>query len=762
MSRGAFVRLLLVLGLLAGCAALALNVKPTLGFDLRGGTQILLQAEDSNGVQANAENVDKSISVLQQRIGGLGVSERTMVRVGSDRILVELPDLQDPERAERVLGQTAQLEVRPVIGPAPADQKDLKQGDIIAPSDQPGEGDLELGPTAISGTEISGADAVIPQSQANWVVNVDFTGKGGDAWAKLTGEAACARDQGNSYGARTAFVLDGKVISSPTPEPTVACNVGITGGTTSITGDYTAASARDLATLISGGALPLKISIINSRTVGPSLGEAAIDASIQAGIIGLIATGLFITVVYRLVGFLASLALTSYVLLSYAMLLAVGATLTLPGLAGFVLAIGMALDANVLTFERAREEYAANKAAGMRRALQVGFNKAFSAIIDTNVTTLLAAALLFFLASATVKGFGVTLAIGVVATLVSALVIARVLTEIGVEVGPVRRHDKVTGLANIGRVRIWLTKRNPQIIQRRATWLVVTAVTLIAAGAGMVAQGFNLGVDFTGGRLVEYSTGQPVSLERAQELVADAGYPTAQVQKTDSGNISVKLQEINDSQEQALETYLGDRVGGVQKQDDQEISASLGAETRNNAFIALGFALLAQALYLAVRFKWTFALSAVVIMFHDVFIVAGIFAWLGRPIDGNFVAAALTIIGLSVNDTVVVFDRIREKWRASRADENFVDVSNTAILETLPRTVNTGLGAIFILLALTVLGGDSLRDFSLALLLGLVIGTYSSISAATPVLTYLHQKFPMTKAVKEKKTRDPLDSGAVV
>ena len=225
---------------------------------------------------------------------------------------------------------------------------------------------------------------------------------------------------------------------------------------------------------------------------------------------------------------------------------------------------------------------------------------------------------------------------------------------------------------------------------------------------------------------------------------------------------TVRTGEISNADEQKIEDELAKIGGTVTKEDDQRIGASLGTELRDKALIAFGVALAVQLLYLAIRFKWTFGVAAVLAMFHDVVLVLGLFAWLSKPIDGIFLAAAMTIIGLSVNDTVVVFDRIRERWWGSRPEENFSEVANKAAVETVPRTVNTGLGAMFILAALAVVGGDSLRDFAIALLVGLVVGTYSSVFTATPMLTYFQEKWPMGRVKREKVVRDAADSGAVV
>ncbi|MBA3781750.1 MAG: protein translocase subunit SecD, partial [Nocardioides sp.] len=620
MSRGALVRLLLVLGLLGGCAALALTQEPKLGLDLRGGTQITLQASDSpSGVKADAEATDRAIEILRGRVDALGISEPTLTRAGENRIIVELPDVQDPRQAVETIGRTAQLTVHPVVrgGLASAAEEPSKKGNQVLT----GEGGefIEVGPTALEGDDITGAQAAQPTG-LEWVVRVDFSGDGSRAFGQLSAAAACAQGDPN----RIAIVLDGEIISSPSVN--VPCGGSIR-DTTDITGSFTLTEAKDLSVLIEGGALPLPVEVIEQRVVGPTLGKAAIDASWQAGLIGLLLTGLFIAGVYRFVGLLATLALTSYALLAYAMLVGLGSTLTLPGLAGFVLAIGLAIDANVLVFERAREEYAANPSAGLRRALTIGFNKAWSAIIDSNVTTLLAAALLFILGSGPIKGFGVTLSIGVVASMISALVIARVLTEIGVSNRWVEQRPGFSGIGSVGRVRLWLERRDPDLMSRRALWLAVSGAALVFAVSGIVSQGLNLGVEFTGGRVLEYSTSTPISADRAREVVSEVGYPEATVQESDDDKITVRTGQISDDEAIKIETAIGDAAGGATKERDEKIGASLGTELRDKALIALGIALLVQMVYLAFRFKWTFGVAAVLAMFHDVVIVTGVFAW---------------------------------------------------------------------------------------------------------------------------------------
>ena len=826
MPRGALVRLLLVIGLLAGCAALALTQEPRLGLDLRGGTSITLQTEDSATTEADAEATDRALEVLRRRVDALGVSEPTLARSGENRIIVELPGVQDSAAAAEAVGQTAQLTFHPVLGPgdpsqvvgpqpsiepaplltavptpeaapsaapsaevapAPSAQPSAAPsqgravtslpGDVLAapaPSGTPSAAPsaaptpsagasaapevgedaefdpsaeqtvvddsgqpIRLGPASLTGEDVEDAAATLDtQTGTSRSVSIDFKGEGGRKWEQLTGTAACA--QVGDPTRRVAIVLDGEVISSPQVNEGVACNVGIQGGRTDITGDFSQEEADELAVLIKGGALPVPVTIIASSTVGPTLGQDAIDSSVQAGIIGLSLTAIFLVIVYRFVGFLAAVALASYGLISYGALVALGATLTLPGLGGLLLSAGLAIDANVLVFERAREEYAASRSKRLMPALDNGFAKAFSAIADSNITTLLAAGLLFFLASGPVRGFGVTLVIGVLASVVSALLVTRVLTEFGLKRGFVSSRPGVTGLASLGRFRTWLEARRPDLMRHTRTYLGITAAVLVLAVLGMLVRGFNFGVEFTGGRVVEFASSQDVSVSQARSAVEDAGFASAVVQETNE-NIAVRTTDISETEVEEIRTALTEAGGEVTVASNELIGPTLGDELRNKALIALVIALLAQLAYLAFRFRWTMAAGTVLAMLHDVVIVVGIFAWLGKPIDGVFLAAALTIIGVSVNDSVVTMDRIRETWSLHRS-RPLRSVANDAIIATAPRTINTGLGAFFILGALTVLGGRSLTDFALALLIGLFVGTYSSAFVAVPLMLLFEKR----------------------
>ncbi|GAB2516777.1 protein translocase subunit SecD [Nocardiopsis aegyptia] len=863
---GRWTRALISLLVILVAFGAAWIIPPRLGLDLSGGTQIVLETQDGpDGTEANSENTDQVVEVLRQRIDRLGVAESTLSRSGENRIIVELPGVQDPTEAAQIVGQTAQLSFHPVLGvtagggqgvQAPGDSANAPADEARAPSDaeggeeapadeaaEGGEGSeeapqmteeemqellggmggqggqgvpgqtgqeaedpsqvamtlpdeqgnyLQLGETAVPGDSVASAEAGLdPVNRAEWVVNVNFRGEGRDQWAELTGQAACF-EQGDPRR-RVAIVLDNQVISSPSVND-AACEVGQREGSTTISGNFTSESANELAVLIEGGSLPLPVTEVQRQTVGPTLGAAAIQASAIAALLGIAFTALYITLVYRLVGFLASVALGVYALIAYGVLVALGATLTLPGLAGFVLAIGMAIDANVLIFERAREEYQrqqqtyeANKSAGMqdatdaevkraesgiatrrrRRAIPASLEKAFvegshkawSAVIDTNITTLIAAALLFFFASGTVQGFGVTLSIGTLVSMFSALVVARVLVEWAVRRAVIRKHPAVSGLSRIGAVRAWLVRKNPDLMKYRKHALLAAAAVVLVSVAAPLVQSPNLGVEFTGGRVLEYEiTGdEDLSVDEAREIVAGldfSGSDTAVVQEAGDSDISVRTGDISDPEAATVTDALDSATGGVEMVSDELIGPSMGDELRNRAFIALAAALALQLVYLAWRFRWSFGVATMLSLAFNLVLVIGLFVWLGKPIDGVFLAALLSVIGFTVNDTVVVLDRVRDEW-AKDDKSPFVEIANRAVLNTLPRTINTSVGALIILGFLTFFGGTSLQDFSIAMLVGLSTGVVSTVFVAVPLAIWL-QKWDRTAAphvIKERKNQ---------
>ena len=738
-------RLFLTVVAIGAATYAVLNNPINLGLDLRGGTQILLEAQDTPEVTVDSDVTSRTLEVLRRRVDAFGVAEPTLQLSGDRRIIIELPGLEDPDEALGVIGRTAQLTFHPVVGSVPSGTAPEEDGTVVLPGEL-GE-DLILGPATLTGDQVESAAAIFDsQGSGLWAVSIDFRADGERSWEDLTAEAACASPSDPQR--RVAIVLDSTVLSSPGVSASVQCGVGITGGGTLITGSFDEESAGELALLIRAGALPVPVVVIEQGTIGPSLGEAAIAASLEAALIGASLTILYMIAFYRLMGLAAAISLLVYGLLSYAILAWIGATLTLPGIAGFVLAIGMAVDANVLVYERAKEEYVVDPSMG--RSMIAGFQRAWSAIADANVTTLLAAILLFFFASGAVRGFGVTLTIGVLVSMFSALVVTRVLLEMLSKVTAIQDRPGLIGM-NVGRrLQTWLRSSGHNLFANSRRWLLVSAAAVLIAIAGPIAQGLNFGLEFLGGRLVEFSTTQSVDIDELRQDLAEGGLPSALIQVTGEGNIVVRTEQLDASQEQVLEGTLAELGGEVTLVRDQFVGPTLGEEIRNRALIALGLALLLQLGYLAVRFRWTIGLAAVASMFHDVIIVIGVFAWFGKTLDGVFLAALLTVIGYSINDSVVIFDRIREE-RAARPDDPLALIANDACLQTVPRTINTGLGAIMILVALYVLGGDTLANFALALLIGILVGTYSSVFTAAPVAIALEGRFPPPPPEPETK-----------
>ncbi|MCX5231599.1 protein translocase subunit SecD [Streptomyces sp. NBC_00233] len=767
-SRSAFWRALLALAVVALSLWITLTTPPRLGLDLRGGTRIVLQTEDGPTARADAAATDRALEVLRKRVDGLGVAEPSLARSGERRIVVELPGLRDPRQAAEVIGRTAQLAFHAVTGeaqrpaapdasggPSGSDRSGKSAGPVakngtarvLADPDAPGRF-LDLAAPVLTGDGVKSAEAVLDTTSGRgWTVDLSFRDRAADAWARLTGAAACAAP--GDPARRVAIVLDDRIVSAPAMQTGVPCGSGIGGGAAQITGGFSAQDARDLAALVQGGALPVPVTTIEQSTVGPTLGAEAIRASAWAAVIGLACTGLFVMVVYRLLGVLATAALLLYGLISYAAVVALGATLTLPGLAGFVLAIGIAVDANVLVFERAREEYAAlgRATAGrdLRRPLTTAFGKVWSAVADSHVTTLLAAGLLFVFATGPVKGFGVTLAIGVVTSLLTAMVITRLLADLTLRLPAVRRRPAVTGMAGLGRLRTLLTRRVPRLMAHRRRWLLSCAGLLMVALAGIGVRGVEFGVEFTGGRVVQYTAERPVDADAARAAIAKAGFPDAVVQTTGDSDVSVRVRESGDGEQREIREALTRVTGPVEVERDDLIGPSLGGELRTHALLALGLAVAAQLLYLTVRFRWTYATAAVAAMTQDVLLVIGLFAWLGKPVDSVFLAALLTVVGYSVNDSVVVLDRLRELRRRG-GGVPLADLADRAVAQTLPRTVNTGMGALFVLVALAVLGGDSLTDFSVALLAGVVLGMASTVFTAMPLAVALETRNPAPTA----------------
>lgn len=600
------------------------------------------------------------------------------------------------------------------------------------------------GTPRISGDVVSDADGEFDQFSKP-VVTMSMNSKGSKLWQKLTSDA-------NVNQTGIAVVLDNKVYTAP------GCSVvgGISGGRTEISGDFTVNETKDIANVLRAGKLPASAEIIQSEIVGPSLGQEAIDSGFMSFLIAMAVVLLWMIFYYGKAGAFADIALLLNILLIFGVLTSLNAVLTLPGIAGIVLTIGMSVDANVLIFERIKEELAKGK--GKSQAVADGFSNALSSILDANITTGLTAIILFVFGSGPIKGFATTLLIGILTSLFTAIFITRLLVDWYIS-GKGRDLDFSTTIT-----KGLFKSINVDFLVKRKIAYVISGV-LVAAGlfSLFAGQGLQQGVDFIGGRSYTVRFEQAVNPSEIASGLNDVFGSGTQVKtfgesnqikittpyKVDVEGIAVD-NEIQDKLYTSLQTYLPD---GISKQDfmvgsadkaigimqSVKVGPTIADDIKNNAFLAILGSLFVVFLYILLRFRrWQFSLGAVVAVFHDVLIVLGVFSILGKimpfnmEIDQAFIAAILTVIGYSLNDTVVVFDRIREiiGERGWKGGENI----NSAINSTLSRTLNTSLTTLVVLLTIFVFGGESLRGFMFAMIVGVIVGTYSSVFIATPVM----------------------------
>ena len=590
----------------------------------------------------------------------------------------------------------------------------------------------------------------------NAAVSMQMDSRGARIWETMTGKAF-------QEASNIAIVLDDIVYSAPG-----VSSGAISGGRSEITGDFTLNEAIDLANVLRAGKLPASAEIIQSEIVGPSLGQEAIESGVYSFIIALIFVLLWMVFYYGNSGLFADIALILNILLIFGILAGLGAVLTLPGIAGIVLTIGISVDANVLIFERVREEL--TKGKGIRKAIADGFNNALSSILDANITTGLTALILFIFGTGPIKGFATTLLIGIGTSLFTAIFITRILVD--------SRNDKGRSVSFSTKLtKGLLSKINISFLQRRKVAYIVSSVMILISLASLGYQGLNQGVDFVGGRSYTVRFENAVNQTEIGALM-NTEFGSAEVKtfgednqlkittkyKVDVEGVAVD-EEIQNKLFISLQSYLPDGTtyddfvkGGTEKttgiMSSIKVGPTIADDIKKNSFLAVIGSLIVVFLYILLRFqKWQFSLGAVAAVFHDVLIVLGIFSItytfmpFSMEINQAFIAAILTVIGYSLNDTVVVFDRIREyvnehtKWE-------FSDTVNGALNSTLSRTLNTSLTTLIVLLAIFIFGGESIRGFMFALIVGVIVGTYSSVFIATPVMYDTQKKKPL---IEEKK-----------
>ena len=713
-----------------------------------------LNSEEIDFIEKNA--VTQSLEIIRNRIDQFGVSEPVILRQGEDEIVVQLPGVKDPDRALGLIGQTAQLEFKMLDEESALDPWQLISQAQSSGKWQTGESrkklNLALQNQLPAGSEIyfekrvdsvTGKETKTPllvKSQVMMTgemvknaqvrvggnfnepyVGLDLTGRGGRIFGQITEK---------NVGKRFAIILDEVVRSAP------VIREKILGGSAQISGNFTYDEATDLAIVLRVGALPAPVEIIQNLTVGASLGQDSIDRGLMSGLLGTVLVLVFMIIYYRLSGVIANFGLIINIFFLFGGLAALGATLTLPGIAGIILSIGMAVDANVLIFERMREEFAIGKS--VKSGVEGGFDKAFWTIIDSQVTTLITALALFLFGTGPIKGFAVTLSLGITFNLISTLFGTRLVYDV--------LHSKRL-LKPITFFQFIKTPHIDYMQLKKITFAVSGVLVLVGVIAFVqIARGkANLGVDFSGGALVQYKAEQPFSLQEVRKVLNANGMEGVSLQQVENENRLIvrlkKSEEAVGNLGKQISAVFNENMPdkGFSMESQEEIGSSISKVLRNKALQAIAISLLGVVCYLALRFDLSFGIAAAIATFHDVLVVLGICWILNIEITLMIVTALLTLAGYSLNDSVVVFDRIRENMRKSAKGKiklkKFSDIINVSINEVLGRTIVTSLTTGLVLTALFFLGGTVIHDFSFALLIGLLIGTYSSIFVASPVLS---------------------------
>ncbi|AYB00021.1 protein translocase subunit SecD [Lachnoanaerobaculum umeaense] len=681
--------------------------KIKLGLDLAGGVSITYQTVNPN---PSDEDMADTIYKLQQRVQNYS-TEAEVYREGDNRINIDIPGVSDANAILDELG---------------------KPGSLIFVDPQ--------GNTVLTGDQVATAKAGIIDNNGNseYVVSLTFTEEGSKAFADATSRL---------IGQRIAIIYDNIIYSNPTVQ------TAITGGTAQITGMTSYDEAKNLASTIRIGSLSLELEELRSNVVGAKLGQEAISTSMKAAIAGFVVLAIFMIAIFLLPGVASVIALALYVILEILLLSAFEITLTLPGIAGIILSIGMAVDANVIIFTRIKEEIGLGKS--VYESINTGFKKALSAIIDGNVTTLIAAAVLYLRGSGTVKGFAQTLALGIMLSMFTALFVTRFVLKSFYNVG--LDNEKLYGKK--------LARKSYDFVGMKKFTLaiagVVIAIGIIFIGVNKVKTDnfFNYGLDFKGGTSTNVTFDKDYSLDEiskeivpvVESITGEAGTQTQKVQGTNE--VIIKTRSLNLEEREKLNAALVEKFGvDAEKITAESISGAVSAEMKSDAVIATVLATILMLIYIWVRFRdFRFAAGSVLALIHDVFVVITFYAVLRWSVGSTFIACILTILGYSINATIVIFDRIREnKVLLPRATKE--EIINTSVTETLTRSIYSSLTTFIMIFILFLMGVSSIREFALPIMVGIVAGTYSSVFLSSIFWYMLSNKFD--KKIEEKKAEN--------
>ncbi|PJF09036.1 protein translocase subunit SecD [Pseudorhodobacter sp. MZDSW-24AT] len=674
---------------------------------------------------SDARTLQQSLEIIRRRVDEVGTREPTIMRQGDDRILIQVPGIGSAAELKSLIGTTAQLTFHTVLGRATQEQAG-EPGALVLPSaDEAGVFYVLDSSPVVSGENLVDAQPAFDQNNRP-AVSFRFDPSG----ARLFGDYTASH-----IGQPFAIVLDGEVISAPVIQSHIAGGSGI------ITGQFTVEDSTELAVLLRAGALPAGMTFLEERTIGPELGADSIEAGQRAAVIGMAAVVVFMLACYGSFGLVATLALGLNMGLLLAALSVMGATLTLPGIAGIVLTMGMAVDANVLIFERIREELRQGRAAG--RAIEIGFQKALSAIMDSNITGLLTALIMFAIGSGPVRGFAVTLGLGILTSMFTAVYVTRLIIETWMRW---KRPRQIT-------LKGWLrlAPEHTTIDFFRAQWLTfgVSVVAVVASLLLVVTMGLNFGIDFKGGTTIRAETTQSIDVGSYRAALSELSLGDVSITEVfDPGfRADQHVATIRIEAQQGAEALSPEVVAtveaaiqavdpAVQFTAVESVGPKVSAELIWLALAAVGAGAAGILVYVWLRFEWQFAVGTVAALLHDVIVTVGVFALFGLKFDLTIVAALLTILGYSVNDTVVIFDRLREnlvKFKTTPLRE----LMNLSANETLSRTLMTAMTTLIALIVLLVFGGDVIRGFVFAMVLGVILGTWSTLYVAKNIVLFL-------------------------
>ncbi|MGH8018066.1 MAG: protein translocase subunit SecD [Opitutaceae bacterium] len=705
-----------------------------MGLDLKGGVAFTLEVDRPPGVTASGQQredeLSKAIEIIGERVDAFGVSEPIIRPVGENRIEVQLAGLSTRDNPEVMdeLKKPARLEFKIVHPTAnPASGQEAPPGYVLMELEHERGGQVTTEELFIkripemTGESIEGSGPSVDE-YGKFSVLLNFTSEGSDRFAEVTRELS---GNGTRVG-RLAIVLDGRLYSAPTVREEIR------GGSAEISGSFTQREAFELSNVLNNP-LDVPLRVVEMSEVGPSLAKDAVDSGYKAFMWGIAITSVFIVVYYTVGGLMAFIAMACNVVIILGVMASdfVGATLSLPGIAGMVLTLAMSVDSNILIFERMREEIAVGK--NLRAALEAGFEKAFSAILDANVTTLITALIMVWLGTGPVKGFGVVLVIGIFSTMFAALIISRLLLELIVYTNAVK---KIKMFSALGETHIdFLRYARPAFI---VGW------TVVAIGIGVVAfKGSSIyGIDFSGGDELSLTFTERLdipSIRASAEAIGIEQVTPVYQQPIGSDRELLKIQTEFDQGTPLLEKLQQDHPqAGLEFQSVTRIGPSVSSDIQWNAVLSILLSLVGVLLYIAFRFEFGYGIGAVVSTLHDVLITIGVFVMFGRQFNAAMVGAILLIVGYSINDTIVVFDRIREELTLN-PNAKLRDIINLSLNRTLARTIVTGGTTLATSLALFLIAGGVVNDLALTLIIGVIVGTFSSLFIASPVFYWWHK-----------------------